>query len=90
MLFPAGCLPLALDRVSLRKPEERARAGSGEEILGLGTGTGSHPCSAAGLPSDCGPRVHPSGPLLPLNNKEMGSHSVKGGDSLLRLILYLQ
>lgn len=30
------------------------------------------------------------GPLLPLNNKEVGSHSVKGGESLLRLILYLQ
>lgn len=54
MVFPAACLPLALDHVSLRKPEERAPAGSGEKIPGLGTGTGSHPCSAAGLSCDYG------------------------------------
>lgn len=68
-----------------KQPEERAAAGSSREISGLGAQPGRNVRSAAGVLCGFGQPVRLSGLLLPLYNKGVGFHSVKGRVCLLCL-----
>lgn len=72
--------------MTLRKqPEETRLLEVAEDLRTEDKRPGSNPCSAASLLCECGQSVYLAGPLLPLQNKEMGFHLVKGRDSLFCL-----